>query len=212
MQGLSNNYIIMVAMLFVLCSCGKPEPHSYHISSQDEAKAFLESESEKNFYETKLKDVNFKLNYIPSETMALRELGDLSQATQASFDTLVKSYQDLLFFDLEISIDHFNEEMIHYGPISNDEASFENRVTYYSFGMQDDICLVMAGKDTIPCTAYHYERNYGVSPKNHFMLGFRASRVKDAVLVYHNQLLATGPVKFALKDQDLVYHPKIKIN
>jgi hypothetical protein len=194
------------------CACGKHGPQSYEISSQAEAGAFLENENETNFYETKLKEVNFKLSYIPAEAMALRGLGDLSQATQASFDTLVKSYDGLLFFDLEISIDHFNEEMIHYGLTANDEASFENRVAYYSFGMQKDICLVIDGKDTVSCTAYHYERNYGVSPQNHFMLGFRTSRVKDAVLVYHNQLLATGPVKFALKEQDLLYHPKITIN
>lgn len=212
MQVLRNNYILIIAMLIVVSSCGKHGALSHEISSQAEAKAFLENENEKNVYETKLKDVNFKLNYIPAEAMALRELGDLSQASQASFDTLVKGYEGLLFFDLEISIDHFNEEMIHYGLAANDEASFENRVSYYSFGMQKDICLVLGGKDTIPCTAYHYERNYGVSPQNHFMLGFRTSRVKDVVLVYHNQLLETGPVKFALKEQDLVYHPKIKIN
>lgn len=210
MQALRNNYILIIAILFVISSCGK-RGLSYEISSQAAAKAFLEDESEKNVYETKLKDVNFKLSYLPAEAMALRELGDLSQASQASFDTLVKSYEGLLFFDMEISIDHFNEEMIHYGPAANNEASFENRVAYYSFGMQKDICLV-SGKDTIPCTAYHYERNYGISPQNHFMLGFRASRVKDVVLIYDNQLLATGPVKFALKEQDLLYHPKIKIN
>jgi hypothetical protein len=212
MQVLRNNYIIIIAILFVVCSCGKHGPTTYEISSQAEAGAFLDNENETNIYETKLKEVNFKLSYMSSEAMAIRELGDLSKATQASFDTLVKSYDSLMFFDLEISIDHFNEEMIHYGPVLRDEASFENRVAYYSFGMQKDICLTIAGKDTVPCTVYHYERNYGVSPQNHFMLGFRASRVKDAVLVYHNQLLATGPVKFALKEQDLLYHPKIKIN
>ncbi len=212
MQVLRNNYIIMIAMLVMACSCGKHGPLSHEISSPAEARAFLETEDEKGSYETKLKEVNFKLSYIPAEAMALRELGDFSQATQVSFDTLVKSYEDLLFFDLEISIDHFNEEMIHYGPAANDDASFESRVAYYSFGMQKDICLTLAGKDTVPCTVYHYERNYGVSPQNHFMLGFPASRVKDAVLVYDNHLLATGPVKFALKEQDLLYHPKITIN
>ncbi len=210
MQVLRNNYII-IAILFVVCSCGKHGPLSYEISSPAEVKAFLENEKENGFYETKLKDVNFKLSYIPAEAMALREIGDLSQATQASFDSLAKSYEGLLFFDMEISIDHFTEEMIHYGITANDEASFENRVAYYSFGMQKDINLI-SGKDTIPCTVYHYERNYGISPQNHFMLGFRASHVKDVVLVYDNQLLDTGPVKFALKEQDLVYHPKIKIN
>ncbi len=211
MQVLRNNYRIIIAILFVACSCAKHGPLSYDISSQAEAQAFLGEEREKGVYGTKLKDVNFKLSYIPAEAMALRELGDLSQASQASFDTLVKGYEGLLFFDMEISIDHFSEEMIHYGVTENDDVSFENRVAYYSFGMQKDIRLIQ-GMDTIPCTVYHYERNYGISPQNHFMLGFRASPAKDIVLVYDNQLLATGPVRFALKEQDLTYHPKITIN
>jgi hypothetical protein len=194
----------------MLLSCQKQGGRSYEISSASDAKAFVEAEAEKHAYETKIKDVNLTLKYISNEQMALRDLDDLSKATQASFDSILKGYDSLLFFNLEVSIDHFNEELLHYKPEQG--ASFEERVAYYSFDMQKNICIVVAEKDTIPCTMYHYERNYGVSPKNTFMLGFEASHLKNAVLIYDNQFLTTGPVKFALRDQDLFTHPQIKIN
>lgn len=194
-------------------SCGKPSRQSYALSSAADVKAFVADEEKKKHYETKIQEVNVKLRHISGEEMALREIGDLSKATQAMFDSAAKAYQGKLYFNLELSIDGFNEELMHYRPDpSGSEAAFEERVSYYSFGMQKDICIVVAEKDTIPCTMYHYERNYGVSPNNRFMLGFEASGLKNAVLVYDNPYLPTGPVKFALSEQDLSSHPQIKIN
>jgi len=199
-------------MLWVLCSCQKTGTGTYDIASAADAKAFVDAESEKKSYETKIKDVNLELKYISGEQMALRDLGDVSQATQAAFDSIVKGYEGLLFFNLEVSIDGFSEELLHYKPDVMNAGDFDKRVAYYAFDMQKDICIVQADKDTIPCTMYHYERNYGISPKNNFMLGFHASHLKDAVLVYDNKYLTTGPVKFALNEQELFTHPQIKIN
>ncbi len=198
-------------MLLIMCSCKENGRGSiYEVSSVADAKAFVEAESKKKSYETKIEDVNFTLKHISNEQMALRGLGDMSHRTQASFDSILKGYDGLLFFNLEISIDDFNEELLHYKPQPGDD--YEERVAYYAFGMQKDICIVVAEKDTIPCAMYHYERNYGVSPKNNFMLGFNTSHVKDAVLVYDNPYLPTGPVKFALNEQELFTHSQIKIN
>ena len=208
-----TNWIISLAVICLVSSCGKQSPQSYVLSTPGEVKAFLADKEKKNNYETKIQEVNFKLRHISGEEMALREFGDLPKATQAMFDSAAKAYEGKLYFRLEISIDGFNEELMHYRPdASGSEAAFEERVSYYSFGMQKDICIVVAEKDTIPCTMYHYERNYGVSPNNRFMLGFEASALKNAVLVYDNPYLPTGTVKFALSEQDLSSHPQIKIN
>lgn len=199
--------------MYLMGSCGKPSTQSYTLSSVTDVKAFVADEEKKKNYETKIQEVNFKLRHISGEEMALREIGDLSKATQAMFDSAAKAYQGNLYFNLELSIDGFNEELMHYRPDpSGSEAAYEERVSYYSFGMQKDISIVVGEKDTIPCTMYHYERNYGVSPNNRFMLGFEASALKNAVLVYDNPYLPTGPVKFALSEQDLSSHPQIKIN
>ena len=207
------NWILIITVMYLMGSCGKPSRQSYALSSAADVKAFVADEEKKKHYETKIQEVNVKLRHISGEEMALREIGDLSKATQAMFDSAAKAYQGKLYFNLELSIDGFNEELMHYRPDpSGSEAAFEERVSYYSFGMQKDSFIVVAEKDTIPCTMYHYERNYGVSPNNRFMLGFEASGLKNAVLVYDNPYLPTGPVKFALSEQDLSSHPQIKIN
>lgn len=207
-----TNYIIVSILLVFIFSCQRRGPKSYDIASGADVKAFVESEKKKNTYDIKIKEVNFKLRHISNEQMALRDLDDVSKATQASFDSILKGYEGLLFFHLEVSIDGFNEELIHYGLDQGSASALEERTAYYAFDMQKDISIVLAEKDTIPCTIYHYERNYGVSPQNSFMLGFEASHLKNAVLVYDNKYLPTGTVKFALSEQDLLTHPQIKIN
>jgi hypothetical protein len=210
-QVQKTNWIIAALSVWVMASCGPEARHSYEVSSASDAKAFVEAEAKTNSHETKIKEVNFKLKYISAEEMALRNLGDVSKFTQASFDSMVKDYEGQLYFNLEVSIDHFNEEILHYKMDPSAGGAFEERVNYYSFNMQKDICIVIAEKDTIPCTMYHYERNYGISPKNNFMLGFETKQLKDAVLVYDNKYLTTGPVKFALSEQELLNHSQIKI-
>lgn len=211
-QVRKTSWIIAITSVCVICACKQQGAGVYNVSSASDAKAFVEAESKKNSYETKIKEVNFILKHISNEQMALRDLGDISHASQATFDSILKGYDSLLFFNLEISIDNFTEEMIHYKLNASEEAAFDKRTAYYAFDMQKDISIVLADKDTIPCAMYHYERNYGVSPKNNFMLGFNVSQLKNAVLVYDNKYLTTGPVKFALNEQELFTHPQIKIN
>ncbi len=198
--------------LITLYSCKRNSDNSCVINSDSDAREFIEKESEKNTYKKRIKEVDFKLKYISNEQMALEDMKGLSEVTQAGFDSIIKNYDSLLFFNLEVTIDNFNEEMLKYKLGENPEASYNDRIDYYSFRMQKDINLVLSEKDTVPCILYHYERNYGVSPKNNFMIGFKTSKIRNAVLVYDNKFLNTGTVKFALNEQEILNHPKIKIN
>lgn len=194
----------------LLSGCGRGGERTYEVASSTDVQELLEAEKAHHSMEKKIKAVNFKLIYIPAEQFALREMGDMSAATQAGFDSLVKAYAGLSMFNLEIRVDGFNEELVHYQP-GGRAVDFEKVTAYYAFGMQKDIYIVQSEKDTIPCTVYHYERNYGISPNNNFMLGFEAANLKEAVLVYDNDYLKTGPVKFALNALDQNKHPQIKI-
>lgn len=211
----SKHYIFiffLLCLVFGFNSCGKGKNDVYVISSGSDAKDFVEKEAEKNSYEKKIKEVNFKLKYISNDQMALQQINDLSQINQLQFDSIVRNYDSLLFFSLEIDIDNFSEELLKYKLDENVDASYNERVDYYSFGMQKDINIVLSEKDTIPCVLYHYERNYGISPKNKFMIGFKTSKLKDAVFVYENKFLKTGTIKFEIKEQDILNHTRIKID
>ncbi|HEY1041025.1 MAG TPA: hypothetical protein VGF30_16540 [Bacteroidia bacterium] len=206
-------YIVAGVILFFLPgSCNKSGNEVFVVSSKDDIKQFIKKENEKYGQEKKIKDINFKLNYISGDQMALRDVQDLEAISQPQFDSIVKNYDSLLVFNLEISIDNFNDELLKYKLDGNIDASYNKRIDYYMFGMQKDINIVLAGKDTVPCILYHFERNYGVSPKNNFMLGFRASSLKDAVLVYENKFLDAGIIKFAINEEEIINHTHIKID
>ena len=181
------------------------------ISSNEDIKKFIENEKKINSFEKKIKDVNFKLKYITNEQMALQQVSDISQINQVQFDSIVRNYDSLLVFNLQIEIDNFDDELLKYKLGGDLDASYAQRVDYYSFKMQKDINIVLADKDTIPCTMYHFERNYGISPKNNFMIGFKLSHFKKAVLVYDNNLLQTGIIKFELNEDKITHHTHIKI-
>jgi len=197
-------------VLQVFSSCSTTGER-YHIESAADAKAFVEKETEKHVYETKIKEVNFKLKHITNPQMALQQISDIETARQSQFDSLVKAYEGFLFFNLEIKIDDFNDEILNYKP-GNGVDPYSERIDYYAFKMQKDITLVLNEKDTVPCILYHYERTYGVSPESDFMIGFKPLSLKNAVLVYDNRFLTTGTVKFALNEKELTDQPQIKIH
>lgn len=207
------NYIVVFMALWLLCACGRQGPGRYEVSSASEAQQALAAEEGRHSLDKTVGAVQMKLRYIPAEEMALRGLRDVRVVSQAAYDSLVAAYQATVLFKLEVSVDGFSEELVHYRPgTAAATTDFETLSSYYAFGMQKDLYVLQGGKDTLRCQMYHYERNYGISPRNTFLLGFAPANLKDGILVYDNPYLTTGPVKFALNELDLNTHPQIKIN
>lgn len=202
---------ISLILLIGLFSCHKTGSNSYSIQSAEDMNDFANEEKEKQTISKKIKEVNYNLQYISNEQMALKDVDDISKISQTQFDSLVKNYDSLLFFNLEISIDNFTDDILKYNLGGDMETNYSRLVEYYSFKMQNDICLVQNEKDTIPCVLYHYERNYGISPKTNVMIGFKPKTLSNLVLVYDNKHLKTGTVKFQIEEKNTVNHPHIKI-
>ena len=57
----------------------------------------------------------------------------------------------------------------------------ENRaldMRYLSMGIQNDISLIN-GKDTLPCSIFHFENNGGITPYIRFEIGFDLTKTQD---------------------------------
>lgn len=197
--------------MVILFSCSKTGGESYTINSAEDINEFVKDQKEILMYEKKIKEVNYKLNYISNEQMALKQVSDLSKINQIQFDSIVRDYDSLLFFNLEISIDNFNDDLLKYKLGGDVEFNYSQLVEYYAFKMQRDINMVQNDKDTIPCVLYHYERNYGISPKTNIMLGFKVPSLKNTVFVYENKHLKTGTIKIIIQEKEILNHPHIKI-
>ena len=206
------NKLIGYFLLLIVFSCNKSGKSIVTIHSNEEVKEFIKQEQEANTLNKKIKEVNYQLNYFSSERMALNEIGDITHTTQVQFDSIIRNYDSLLFFNLQISIDNFNDDLLKYNLQGDAEYNYSQLIEYYAYKMQKDVCIVQNEKDTIPCVLYHYERSFGISPITNIMLGFKPKTISDLVLVYDNKHLKTGIVKFKLENKNIINYPHIKIS
>ena len=204
-------YILSLLISIGVFSCKKIPENNYTINSKQDIANFIKENKKTNCYEKKINEVNYKLNYISNEEMALRNVNDIELLNQTRFDSILKDYDSLVFFNLEISIDDFYEDILKYKLDGDVEFNYSQLVEYYSFKMQKDIKLVQNEKDTIPCALYHYERNYGLSPKTNIMIGFKLKNTKNLTFVYENKHLRTSIIKIGIIEEDILNHPHIKI-
>lgn len=204
-------YSLSLLISISIFSCKKISENNYTINSKEDITNFIKEYKKTNYYEKKINEVNYKLKYISIEEMALRNVNDVELLNQTRFDSILKDYDSLVFFNLEISIDDFYDDILKYKLDGDIEFNYSQLVEYYSFKMQKDIKLVQNEKDTIPCALYHYERNYGLSPKTNIMIGFKLKNTKNLTFVYENKHLRTSIIKIGIIEEDILNHPHIKI-
>lgn len=204
-------YSLSLLISISIFSCKKISENNYTINSKEDITNFIKENKKTNYYEKKINEVNYKLKYISIEEMALRNVNDIELLNQTRFDSILKDYDSLVFFNLEISIDDFYDDILKYKLDGDIEFNYSQLVEYYSFKMQKDIKLVQNEKDTIPCALYHYERNYGLSPKTNIMIGFKLKNTKNLTFVYENKHLRTSIIKIGIIEEDILNHPHIKI-
>lgn len=75
------------------------------------------------------------------------------------------------------------------------ETEKSEREAYLSFGMNEDVFLLVDGKE-IPCAFHHYERNYGLKPSIDMFFSFKNVKPKEKVrLVYRDHLFDQGMIE-----------------
>ena len=72
---------------------------------------------------------------------------------------------------------------------------------------------MVQGKDTLNCTAYHFERNYGLSPNVRFLLAFqKADDNKDRTFICNEPYLGNSHVNITIDPQSIKEIPTLKLN
>lgn len=147
--------------------------------------------------------MKYELSYIPSEVLSLREAGsELSRLPEIS-----KSYDGWEYY-----IFSFEDTLGSSNPFVKDQLkNVEEQIQLFmSFEMQKYLKLV-AGKDTLPCSQFHYERTIGMSPRFQFMCAFEtAGKIKGArTLLFEDVLFKNGTVKLKMDEDKLNLSPGI---
>lgn len=195
------NKCFVLLLLMATVACHKSSKQQY---GQEDYIAGLKSETANVLTKT-IGDVTYNLIYKPADYVMLMENKNLNKEL---FDSIKGDYRKMEYYTLELVISNFNDEILKYKTGSPEE--YNQKVDYYSFRFQQDVFEVIE-KDTLRCMSYHFERNYGISPKIRFNLAFAASVSEADRTVYINdRYLGTGPVKMTFSKKDLDNLPELK--
>jgi hypothetical protein len=197
--------IFPVLIICMLTSCKKKELEC------NEFIRWIENEDNGLRVTKKIDDYNFTLQYKPFEYIFLLENKSLKPSL-VDFNARKNEMGGMQYYTLRISSES-TRELMNVG--NQQETDYYGKLEYFTSFMNDDICLVQNG-DTLPCLLFHFERNYGLSPNNDFVLGFEsgAKQVEggERTIIYNDQVLGTGKVKFSISNQDINYAPKLHFN
>jgi len=156
--------------------------------------------------EREMDEVQYTLRYQPKEYMALLESGFNAPDSIVRKD--LQHYTGMQSFNLRIAIKDYQFEALKYH-VKGDQA-YDARVKYCAFTMQNDISLLLDGKDTIPCCLFHFERSFDASPVCTFMIGFSQEMIDkknknyhDATIMFYDRLFDKGIIKFRFERNDI---------
>ncbi len=153
----------------------------------------------------------FSLFYKPAAYQALMECEDYNFQAD-SVNKTIKQLEGMDYYTFRIESKVTNE-LANAGTASQDQYSA--KLQYFAGEMQNDISLV-DGKDTLPCSLFHYERNFGVSAHNNFILVFETGPQNKAAnnktLVFNDRVLGIGPLNLSIKGKNIDHIPQLKLN
>ncbi len=154
-------------------------------------------------------DFTFSAFYQPLDYLAIKELNKEELMNSKNFSEKVKEYGEMTYCSFRMENSKANSELLK-TDLSSDQQYY-GRLEYMSFKMQEDFKLIQ-GKDTLPCSMYHFERIYNLAPYATFVLGFPKTNSKEDIkLWFHDKVFNNGIVILNFKTESVHNLPKLEI-
>jgi hypothetical protein len=170
---------------------------------------WVNSEENGFFHEKKIGEIEYSLLLKPQNYVIARE--NLPHEISAEkFEILQEELGDLTYFDFRITIAECRDEILKYN--NSFYSTYQERVNYCSFKMQEDIKLVQ-GMDTILCNLFHFERAFDLTPYLHFLIAFPSTfdMAKTVTFLFEDNLFDNGYIKIGVDPRLLTRLPKLKL-
>jgi len=194
--------ITLVGLLTLLTiSCGKEElrPSDLIRWVENEENGLVQRQNFQEYF--------FEAKYKPLDYVVSIE-GRTDDLSESKYTDIKSELEGLQYVDLNIGPLSKSGNALS-GDLKSEEEYFE-RLDYFVTYAQQDIFLVQ-GKDTLLPKLYHFERNYGLAPKNTLLLGFQnGSTEADRYLYIDDQILGVGRVKFLFENSRIKSTPTLK--
>jgi len=197
-----KHFFLLISFVWITSCAVQTVDSSKYIKYLSNPQNGLEQSVRSNEYQ-------FSLRFLPADLLALREQ-ESRGFSQKTFEDTKKNFDDLIYFSLSIVDTERGMDLVK--KFSTDSLRSAKATQYFSFDMAQHIYLVQGG-DTIGCTLFNYDRNYGVSPENNFSLAFKHKKNSDSDLqiIYEDRVLNCGIIRFSIKQQDIIKIPSVKI-
>ncbi len=158
---------------------------------------YMRKHSEKFSRTFKRHGVSATISYRPNELYAAQHMiADDSMTV----DSAMKPFENSLLFTLAISADSIGNKSLL---LERDgKAGFSTNVFKHTFGHKEDIFLLYK-QDTVKCFDYRFERSFGMSNEETFVIGFNKNEIKNNLHKYHliirNIAVELGTIDCAIK-------------
>lgn len=194
-----NLFIIILSfgMISILSSCrpGKLSPEAYIQWVEDPGNGLQMTREMGGFRIT--------ARMMPEQYWDLKQGADKNEIADES-DAKIR------YFQLRIEPKDDDTEVLKAG--INDEQTYQERLTYFKYGMQKDLYLVQ-GSDSLKAILYHYEQSFGLTPFTTSLIAFEdeIGYPGSQTLVLDDQNLGIGPVKFSFSQATLTQIPQLNL-
>jgi hypothetical protein len=198
---MARNSLLLLLLIFI-SSCG----HTFE--TPEEMTAFIADEDNDYQYKKKVNDVDYVLQYRPTDLLVKQELPEKYNPQQV--EALRAKYSKYLYFNLSMSKN--NQELLN--GMARDKQKFGQMVNDLAFGMDEKVHLYTPEKDTLEMADFIYPRMYGMTNATVIMLVYPRDdkfMKKDYLNFTIEDLgLDTGELRFKLKTQALQNEPQLQ--
>ncbi|WP_234984759.1 MULTISPECIES: hypothetical protein [unclassified Flavobacterium] len=195
-----NNFLVLLLVIFI-SSCNKS------FETQEEMNDYIQDEDNGYHYKKTVSDVDYVLQYRPTDLLVKQELGDDNNPSQ--IEKLRKQYSKYMYFNLSMSKN--NQELLN--GVAQDKAKFGQMVNELAFGMEEKLHVYTPAKDTLALADFIYPRMYGMSNSTSIMIVYPRDEkyLKQDYLnfVIEDLGLETGDIKFKLNTKALINEPQL---
>lgn len=169
---------------------------------------YIQDEDNGYNYKKTVADVDYILQYRPTDLLVKQELGDDNNPAQ--IEKLRKQYSKYMYFNLSMSKN--DQELLN--GVARDKAKFGQMVNDLAFGMEEKLHVYTPTKDTLALSDFIYPRMYGMSNSTSIMIVYPRDTkyLKQDYLnfVIEDLGLDTGDIKFKLDTKALTNEPHLR--
>jgi hypothetical protein len=196
---------IFFGILLILLSCQNNGRLKF---TPKEFLGYVEGVENNFILQKEFENADFKCFYRPPEYQALISLNGKTFDND-SLEKLTLGFAEWITLSLRISLPE-NKHPLNKSELTS--AQYAGRLEYYMNG-QRDFNLVIDNKDTLECSLYHLERNYGAAPFLEINLGFKREKQinENITLHYYDRVFSNGLVKFYYDGEKLNQRPIFEI-